>query len=156
MKAEGRLKENAILQRDKDLDIDQMTSGLNFITSRPRREILEDYIRVVEALYDPGNYYRRMLYTGLNLRFSPGLRPGARMQARMLLGFVLVCLINGLGPATAVPFWSAMFKVLRKNLPALEYLGLHAAMYLHLRRHTRFIVKHTRHRIADLAAAGEA
>ncbi|MGE5268982.1 MAG: B12-binding domain-containing radical SAM protein, partial [Thiohalocapsa sp.] len=39
---------------------DQCTSGLNFLTKRPRREILSDYRMILDAIYSPSAYYRRL------------------------------------------------------------------------------------------------
>src|SRR6516165_4817027 len=40
--------------------MDQCTQGLNFDTLRPRREILADYKHVLEKIYDPVAYARRL------------------------------------------------------------------------------------------------
>lgn len=39
---------------------DQCTVGLNFLTRRPRREILDDYRRIVAAIYDADAYFERL------------------------------------------------------------------------------------------------
>ena len=39
---------------------DQCTNGLNFDTLRPRREILEDYRRVLDRIYDPVSFATRL------------------------------------------------------------------------------------------------
>ena len=40
--------------------MDQCTQGLNFDTLRPRIEIFSDYKRVLEAVYDPVGYAKRL------------------------------------------------------------------------------------------------
>ncbi len=39
---------------------DQCTMGLNFVTLRPRQEILADYVRILERIYDPVTYAGRL------------------------------------------------------------------------------------------------
>jgi len=55
---EGRL--HAELLFDPAAGMDQCTQGLNFDTLRPRREILSDYKRVLEKVYEPVAYAKRL------------------------------------------------------------------------------------------------
>src|SRR5674476_781438 len=65
--SEGRLFKQAS-RSIGETDIDQTTSGLNFITLISRTEILKNFIRVINEIYDPSNYYKRVVFTGLNIR----------------------------------------------------------------------------------------
>jgi radical SAM superfamily enzyme YgiQ (UPF0313 family) len=65
--SEGRLFQQAS-RSIGERDIDQTTSGLNFRTLNSRVEILKNFIRVISAIYEPSNYYKRVIYTGLNIR----------------------------------------------------------------------------------------
>jgi len=56
--SEGRLNEELLF--DPAAGMDQCTQGLNFDTLRPRRNILSDYKRVLEKVYDPVIYARRL------------------------------------------------------------------------------------------------
>ena len=56
---------------------DQCTEGLNFDTLRPRTEILADYKRILEKVYDPAAYAGRMVRLNSMLKSS-----GRRRQAR--------------------------------------------------------------------------
>ncbi len=47
---------------------DQCTAGLNFITARPRREILSDYRDVLRQIYSPAAYFRRSRTNGISAR----------------------------------------------------------------------------------------
>jgi radical SAM superfamily enzyme YgiQ (UPF0313 family) len=65
--SEGRLFQQASRSIGES-DIDQTTSGLNFITLISRTEILKNFIRVINVIYEPSNYYKRVVFTGLNIR----------------------------------------------------------------------------------------
>src|SRR6516162_11548299 len=56
--SEGRLNEELLF--DPAAGMDQCTQGLNFDTLRPRRDILSDYKRVLEKVYDPVVYAKRL------------------------------------------------------------------------------------------------
>src|ERR1043165_5983649 len=75
--AAGRLHENFDVAPEGVGD--QCTAGLNFDPCRPRLEILQDYLKVVETIYTPENYFGRVLKVGCELdssqrRFRPGLK----------------------------------------------------------------------------------
>jgi len=57
--SEGRLHADLLLDHPA-VGMDQCTQGLNFDTLRPRREILADYKHVLEKIYDPAAYARRL------------------------------------------------------------------------------------------------
>ena len=57
LQAEGRLFDRGRKTVDALVDIDQTTSGLNFVTYRPRADILEDQARVLRHIYRPARYY---------------------------------------------------------------------------------------------------
>src|SRR5271155_1389043 len=56
--SEGRL--HADLLWDPAAGMDQCTQGLNYETLRPRREIFSDYKRVLEEIYEPAAYAKRL------------------------------------------------------------------------------------------------
>jgi hypothetical protein len=64
LKREGRLR--SVLPSSPEAAIDQATQGLNFDTIRPREEILSDFKhvlefkRVLETVYEPGAYSKRL------------------------------------------------------------------------------------------------
>src|SRR5216110_2698566 len=52
---------------------DQCTAGLNFDPCRPRLDILKDYLKVVETIYTPESYFKRISTShrrgsGINVR----------------------------------------------------------------------------------------
>ena len=89
LEAEGRL----FHQSSKSVgegDIDQATSGLNFLTTTPRATILGNYTRVIEAIFKPKNYYKRVIYTGLNVnaryKHTPDFQDLAGVHAFLFQG----------------------------------------------------------------------
>src|SRR4029079_3700257 len=69
---------------------DQCTSGLNFDTVRPRRDILSDYRAVLARIYKPDRYYHRVRQV-MRLLDRPDLdrSAGTDIQARRFLGIPL-------------------------------------------------------------------
>ena len=66
LQLEGRLFEEFSIFTDNKTQIDQASSGSNFITLRPRKDILRDFVEVISYIYKPENYYERVIRTCLN------------------------------------------------------------------------------------------
>ncbi len=155
LKSEGRLFEEGTLVRDSSTEIDQMSSGLNFITHRARSAILKDYIMILSSLYNPENYYKRLAYIGLNLKPDYKHKPDISEIWKYAWAFLRVCRKAGFSNDTGVLFWKILFKILIKNHRALEAVVSFAAMYIHLSRHTQFIIHLTHEKIKKIEQIGE-
>jgi hypothetical protein len=129
---------------------DQCTSGLNFITLRPRRDILQDYKTVLEAVYEPTAYFKRVRLVGRTLN-----RPdhaGRFDLATTLhdLGFLMRLLwrMTVTRPELRRPFWRTVTDVARHNPAALEYVIIMITFYLHLGTFASFLNKDLDRKIA--------
>ena len=145
--AEGRLH--------ADFDVmpegvgDQCTGGLNFDTRRPRVDILEDYLKIIETLYTPESYFNRVLRVGLELdsskrHFNPGHRH------RLLETKVFWRMIRRLGipRKTRYYFWRTLILAALKNPKSLRYAGLIMALYLDLGPFSEYVAANLRRTIA--------
>ena len=62
LKAANRVfPEGLVVQSQREGQGDQCTTGLNFQTLRPRREILADFRAVIDKVYAPQAYFNRVL-----------------------------------------------------------------------------------------------
>ncbi len=147
---EGRLYDEGTVIRDPSLEIDQMSSGLNFITIRPKSAILKDYISVLTCLYDPVNYFKRITWTGLHLNPCNSYKPGLLHTFRLVRGYFRVMARVGFNRDTGFQFWKLLVIILIKNPKAFETVVSLAAMYLHLAQHSRFICNITLERLKAL------
>jgi len=129
---------------------DQCTAGLNFITLRPRRDILKDYKTVLEAVYEPTAYFERVRLVGraLNLPNHPekfDLR-GALYDFKFLIRLMWRMTITR--PELRRPFWRTVTDVARRNPAALESVIIMLTFYLHLGAFASFVTKGLDHQIA--------
>jgi len=150
LKIEGRLFENGSTLRDAHTQIDQTSSSLNFITSRPRADILRDYIDVVEYIYRPGNYYKRVIHTGLTLKPDNKYKPDVVTVLKTMKSFIKLCLKAGFNKKTGWLYWKMLFTVLLRNPKAIEAAVSLAAMYIHFNKQTQFIIDLTNREINDI------
>lgn len=154
LQLEGRLFENAGTLTDVIKDIDQTTCGPNFVTTRPRVDVLKDYVNVLHFIYNPAQYYARVLSTCLSLRPAGKHKPGFRKTVKMARTFLKVCAIVGFTRNTGWLYWKTLLTVAVKNPRAIEAAVNLAAMFIHFQQHSRFIIDLTEKEIAGLDRSG--
>jgi radical SAM superfamily enzyme YgiQ (UPF0313 family) len=136
-------------------DIDQMTSGLNFVTRIPRTTILANYVRVIEAVFDPKFYYNRVVYTGLNIRPTYRHKPDFITWLGIMRSFLRVCRSAGFSSVTGWLYWKMLFTLLLRNPKGVETGVNLATMYIHFQKQKDYILSITRQIIADIEDTGE-
>ncbi len=155
LKDEGRLFADGVALADAVEEIDQTSSGLNFVTTRPYVDVLRDYVRVLEHVYAPKNYYARVKRTGIHLGSHFKHRPSFFTTVKMLWAFAKVCATVSVNPAVGWYYWKTFGRfIFHRPRSAIATVDL-AAMYLHFGKQARHIVDHTKKRIARIAAAGD-
>jgi radical SAM superfamily enzyme YgiQ (UPF0313 family) len=147
LKMEGRLIEESTNISDSSTEIDQMSSGLNFQTIRERTNILHDYIKILSYIYDPVNYFNRLKYVGLHLIPNSGYTHNVFQKLKLTRAFGRVCIKLGFRRNTWLLYWKLLLVIFLKNPGALESVASFAAMYMHLYRHSRFIINLTHEKI---------
>ncbi|MBN1561995.1 DUF4070 domain-containing protein [candidate division KSB1 bacterium] len=148
LQREGRLFENGSTMRKLGTEIDQMTSGLNFVTTRPRIDVLRDYVKVIKYIYDPKRYYERACYTSLHLKPNYHHKPNFVRMLRSIKAFLKLAVIIGLDKTTGWLYWKTLLKVLSKNPGAIEATINLSAMFIHFRKQSKFVVGLTNIEIA--------
>jgi len=152
---EGRLFREGSKLRDDHTDIDQMTSGLNFITARTRRDILKDYVQIIKYIYNPKHYYERIVCTGLNLRPANKYRPGIVNNFKMIKAFSKLCKRVGFNKTTGWHYWKMLVIIIFRNPKAIEATVNLAAMFIHFHKQSKFIVDLTNKEIKYIENYGE-
>jgi radical SAM superfamily enzyme YgiQ (UPF0313 family) len=161
---EGRLfpPEDTMRLAGKDGAGDQCTAGINFETARPRRDILLDYRTILARIYRPAAYYERVRTVG-RLLDRPELDRSASTDVPpprffaipvrdLVLLWRLVSRIALRQPSALWPFFKVVSECLRKNPRAIDYVGILAAFYLHLRPFSLFVISAVDRQIAEIDA----
>jgi radical SAM superfamily enzyme YgiQ (UPF0313 family) len=154
LKKEGRLFGESTTITDNTIKIDQMSSGLNFITTRPRVDILKDFVHIIKYVYDPDNYYKRVIYTSLNLNPAKKYRPGIAGILKTAYIFSKVCFKVGLNRKTGWLYWKMLFTVLFRNPRAIESAVTLAVLFVHFYKQSRFIIDITNKKIKYIESCG--
>jgi len=152
--SEGRLFKQASRSIGES-DIDQTTSGLNFITLISRTEIIKNFIRVINVIYEPSNYYKRVVYTSLNIRPHYKHTPNFRTWLIYMRSFLRVCKKAGFNTATGFYYWKMFFTVIFRNPKGIETAVNLAAMFIHFRKQKEYGISLMKHAIDEIEKTGE-
>ena len=136
---------------------DQCTPNLNFDTLRPLCEILRDYRRILERVYDPAAFAGRLehLSSMLDRSGRPRDLPEGDIR-RKVPSIEMVHRIISRLPEARQQFWQTFVKCAQSNPAALRYVVMLMAFYLHLGPFARRVIAAIDSRLAELEHAGRA
>jgi hypothetical protein len=149
---------NSIIEKDNwDFRRDYWccSSGLNFITDRPRLDILKDYISILENIYCPDNYFNRIIYYCLNLKPANKYKPVLFRKLKLLNSFLTTCKKLGFSKTTAWLYWKMLFEILFKNPRAIEAAVTLSVMFIHFFNQSKYIIDTTKEEIKYIEDYGE-
>ena len=134
---------------------DQCIASLNFDTLRPLREILLDYRRVLQRVYEPSAFAGRLERLAGMLDRSGRRRDLPEGDKRLKASLGMVHEIISRLPEARQPFWQTFVACGKSNPAALRYIVMLMAFYLHLGPFARKVIATIDARLAelDLAAA---
>ena len=143
---EGRLREGHDIMEDTG---DQCTLGINFEPKRPMRDILTDYKRILEQVFDPVAYAGRLDRLALVLDRTDRQRELPEGDTRRRLGSLDTVhrIINAV-PGARDAFWQTFVRCAKSNPAALRYIVMLMALYLHLGPFSRHVIAEIDRRIA--------
>jgi radical SAM superfamily enzyme YgiQ (UPF0313 family) len=143
---EGRLHEDLLF--DPAAGMDQCTQGLNFDTLRPRQQILADYRRVLEKVYEPAAYAGRLQRLSRLLGSSnPNRQVRANDSRSKLGGLEVVHRIVSRLPGAQDIFRRTIIECASKNPQWARIIVLMTALYLHLGPFSRHVMGQLERRI---------
>ena len=136
---EGRLHPGHDVQVTGDGD--QCTAGLNFDTLRPRAEVLDDYRRVLQSVYDPVAFAGRLKRLSALLDRSKGRRDPPAGDIKLKAGaLATVHKIISQMPEVREIFWETFTSCAAKNPSSVRFLILMMAIYLHIGPFSRKVI----------------
>ena len=130
---------------------DQCTQGLNFDTMRPRQEVLLDYMRILEKVYDPAAYAGRLeRLSNLLDNSNRKRRTSAKDSRHRFNGSDMLHRIVHNLPEPREIFWPAFSRSVSSNPQSARSIVTLIALYLHLGPFSRYVVGQIEQKIDDL------
>ncbi len=151
---EGRLFAAEQSEGDGEVEGDQCTAGLNFVTKRPRRDALDDYRSVLAAVYAPEAFFGRVRRVAGHLK-RPALPPGATARAALRETGRFVRLMVGITltrPDMRGPVWSLLLHLALHKPAAITAAMRLSALYVHLGPFSRYVTGRIDEQIATIDA----
>jgi radical SAM superfamily enzyme YgiQ (UPF0313 family) len=149
-------KEGRFLPVQGDDKGDQCTAGLNFVTLRSKREILEDFRAVLKDVYSPEAYFERVRTVGRALDCPNHVLISSFGDLRRDLAvFVrLMWRMSVRRPELRRHFWRTLLDCMRNNIGAMEHVVGLMVFYLHLGKFANFLIADLDRQIAAIDAQG--
>ena len=113
--------------------------GLNFITRRPRVEILGNFLHVLKSAYSRKNYFDRCLSVSKALKVYTRFKPPWRQNIKYGMAFLKIVVKLDLRPSTSYLLLEKLSAVLFTRVSPLETVVNLMAMYLHFTPQTKFV-----------------
>jgi radical SAM superfamily enzyme YgiQ (UPF0313 family) len=150
---EGRLYEGHDVM-DEDRSGDQCSLGINFEPKRPLRDILTDYKRILERVFEPAAYARRL--DRLTALLDRSGRPELHKDdlRRRLASLQTVNRILDAMPGERSKFWDTFINCARTNPAALQSIVSLIAIYAHLGPFAHTVIAEIDRRIAATGEEG--
>ncbi len=152
LEREGRLHAGFDQFDEDDGFGDQCTSGLNFETKRDRIAILTDYRDIVDKIYAPEAYFRRVRKVGdmLNMRGENGTLLGAGFGHDLKMFGKLIWSMTFTNTTYRGPFWRTLIHTALYNFRAIKPVMMMIALYVHLGPFSRYVVRQIDTQIAEV------
>lgn len=138
--SENRMKDDSTLMKDSQA-VDQTTTGLNFITLRPKVEIQNDFMFILNSVYDTKNYFNRILRLSKRLRPAPKQKRTFKQIFKSAKAFFKLIFIIALNPKRAYYFWRNTLILLFSKPSVVETAVNLMAMHLHFKKQVLFITQ---------------
>ncbi len=129
--------------------VDQTVAGLNFITSRDRIEIFNEYLNVVANIYSPRSYMDRAMKVAARLKSKSKHRPRLFEHIRNTRGFFRISYIMTKDKEMRWLYWRNFFYGLSKGIVVLEQVMRLHGIYSHFRKQSAYLTKAVKQQITD-------
>jgi len=141
--SEGRLHADYATDDAGTLDGDQCTAGLNFKTIRERSEILSDFREIIDSVYEPEAYFRRVrkVASMLDLSGANGNIVSAGFLHDLKVFGRLIWSMTFKHKNFRWPFWKTLILTSMLNARAIKPVMMMLALYVHLGPFSKFVVK---------------
>jgi hypothetical protein len=127
-------KEGRLTPAQLDTTGDPLNGGLNFVTLRPRREILRDYKAVLQNIYQPDAFFERVKFVGRTLDIPKHMIMSS-FKGR-LHDFKIFCRVmwrmSVKRPELRRYFWRTLYDCVRHNPGSFKSVIALMTFYLHL------------------------
>jgi radical SAM superfamily enzyme YgiQ (UPF0313 family) len=155
LRKENRLFADGVVAMNTTKRTDTATTGLNFVTTRPRANIQRDLVSVLEEAYDADNHYERVKLTLKQLDPKPKYTPSVGEFFTYVLAFFKIATTIGLRRKTRWHFWKAFLRTLFTKPRVIDKMVTLAVMHDNYAHQSVSYVEALKTQIAYVEQIGE-
>lgn len=154
LQKEGRLHSDFANYDAEDPNGDQCTAGLNFETKRPRAQILSDFRKIIDRIYSPEAYTRRVkrVASMLDTTGANAALGGGNFRHDLRNFFAIMFSMTFRNRDQRRLFWSMLMWCLIHKPSTIKHVLIFMGLYLHLGPFSRFVLEQIDTQIADIEA----
>jgi radical SAM superfamily enzyme YgiQ (UPF0313 family) len=153
IKTESDLREKAYDVENSIAEVvDQTVAGLNFITTRNRFEIFEEYLNVVRTIYAPKAYMDRVLRVGKMLKCKSKHIPRFFEIKRHIPAFFRLSYAMTKSKETRRLYWRNVVQLVRRGPIVFEQTMRVMGIYLHFREQVAYLEQSIKRQISTQKA----
>ncbi len=120
--------------------VDQTLGGLNYITTRDRIEILEEFANVVKTVYEPRRYFDRALKTARSMKYRfPRLQNWWELK-RSLRSLVVMSYRMTINPRSRWLYWRNVFAGILLGGHRFEVVMTLSSVFLHFEKQSQYLL----------------
>jgi len=121
--------------------LDQTVAGLNYVTTRDRNVIVEEYLTAVQTVYEPKAYMDRVIRTTKMMDYRAPRRQSWYETKRSAKGLVNLCREYTKRPDLRWLFWRNFFRTLAMGGFKFEIALSLMGVYLHFNKHVKHLAE---------------
>ena len=132
---------NGIYRLENAANSDNTTGGLNFVTTRDRADIYDDYRRVVETVYEPARSMARVMRT--TRMIVPERRQKPSLSEFITMGIALTRIAWWMTRNSEVRwhYWRNTLQSIPMGMAKFEFCQSHMAAFMHLGKQAARVAK---------------
>ncbi len=120
------------LESSDTITVENTTGGLNFVTTRDRVDVYDDYRRIISTIYDPGVFMRRVMRTTRMLRPERRQTPSLGELRRNAVAFLRIAWWMTRHAEVRWHYWNNTIRTFWMGMAKFEFAQSMMAPYMHL------------------------
>jgi radical SAM superfamily enzyme YgiQ (UPF0313 family) len=120
------------LENGDSTAVENTIGGLNFVTTRDRVDVYDDYRRIISTLYDPGVFMRRVMRTTRMLRPERRQKPSLQEFRRNAMAFLRIAWWMTRHAEVRWHYWNNTIRTFWMGMAKFEFAQSMMAPYMHL------------------------
>lgn len=130
-----------IYRLENAASMDNTTGGLNYVTTRDRADVYDDYRRVVSTVYEPRRYMRRVMRTTRMLVPERRQQPSFSEWKKMTKALIQIAWWMTKNPQVRWHYWGNTIRSIFMGMKKFEFCQSHMAAFMHLGNQTARVEK---------------